>query len=422
MAIKDFEKKLDLFAELIVKIGINIQSGQKLVVNGKNFTRGVPLEAAPLMRRVVHHAYQAGARYVDVIWDDPELTIERLKHAPSDSFEEFPTWRTRAMEEYLAAGNALMTVYANDPDRYAAYDIDTLNTLQRTMEKNLRPAMEHLMMNIFNWCLIAIPVPGWATKLYPNAKSPEEAVDLLWEKIFALCRLDQKDPVKAWEDHIGNLHARGKYLTEKKYDGLKYKSPGTDFTLGLPEGHIWESARIKSTRGVPYVANLPTEEVFSMPHKDRADGTVKATLPLIYSGATIEDFSITFKNGRAVDFKAKRGEDALKALLESDEGARHLGEVALVPDSSPIAQSRMMFYNTLFDENAACHLALGRAYRSTMTGGEQMSAEQFSVAGGNDSSIHEDFMIGSGKLDIDGITKDGKAEPILRQGEWAFNV
>jgi aminopeptidase len=374
------------------------------------------------MRRVVHHAYKTGAKFVDVIWDDPDLTIERLKYAPKDSFEEFPTWRTRGMEEYLREGNALMTVYANDPDRYAAYDAETLNTLQRTMEKHLGPAMEHLMMNIFNWCLIAIPVPGWAVKLYPKAKTPEEAVDLLWDKIFTLCRLDREDPVKAWEDHISNLHARGKYLTEKHYDALKYTGPGTDFTLGMPEGHIWESARIKSTAGVPYVANLPTEEVFSMPHKDRADGTVTATLPLIHAGIIIEDFSITFKGGRIVDYKAKKGAEALKGLIESDEGSHHLGEVALVPDSSPISQSRMMFYNTLFDENAACHLAIGRAYRSTMKGGEQMSAEQFTAAGGNDSSIHEDFMIGSNKLDIDGITKDGKAEPILRKGEWAFNL
>lgn len=419
--IKDFEKKLDLFAELIVKIGINIQPGQKLVVNGKNFTRGVPLEAAPLMRRVVHHAYKAGARYVDVIWDDPELTIERLAYAPKDSFEEFPTWRTRAMEEYLKAGNALMTVYANDPDRYAAYDADTLNVLQHTMEKHLQPAMEQLMLNTFNWCLIAIPVPGWATKLFPNLGT-EEAVDKLWETIFTLCRLDQKDPVKAWEDHIHNLHSRGRFLTERKYRALKYTGPGTDFTIGLPEGHIWESARITSTRGVPYVANLPTEEVFSMPHKDRADGTVTATLPLIHAGTIIEDFSLTFKDGRAVDFKAKKGAESLKGLLDTDEGARHLGEVALVPDSSPISQSRMMFYNTLFDENAACHIALGRAYRSTMKGGEQMTAEEFAAAGGNDSLVHEDFMIGSGKLDIDGLTKGGKAEPIMRNGEWAFEV
>lgn len=419
--IKDFEKKLDLFAELIVKVGINIQPGQKLVVNGKNFTRGVGIETAPLMRRVVHHAYKAGARYVDVIWDDPELTMERLKYAPKDSFEEFPTWRTRAMAEYLSGDNALLTIYANDPDRYEGFDQNTLSLMQRTMEKHLAPAMEQLMLNTFNWCLIALPVPGWAKKLYPKV-STEEAMDLLWEKIFQLCRLDQKDPVKAWDEHIHNLHARGKLLTDKKYSALKYTGPGTDLTLGLPAGHIWESARIKSTRGVPYVANLPTEEVFTMPDANRVDGTVKATFPLINAGTIIDDFSMTFKAGRVVDFKAKQGYETLKAMLDTDEGARHLGEAALVPDSSPIAQSRMMFYNTLFDENAASHIALGRAYRSTMTGGEQMTAEQFTAAGGNDSSVHEDFMIGSNKLDIDGVLPDGKTEPVMRQGEWAFSI
>jgi aminopeptidase len=421
MAIKDFDRKLDQFAELIVKVGINVQPGQKLVVNGKNFTRGVNLEAAPLMRRVAHHAYKTGARLVDIIWDDPELTLERLKHAPKDSFEEFPTWRTRAMEEYLGAGNALLTIYSDDPDRYKGFDTDTINVLQRTMETNLAPAMEHLMMNRFNWSLVALPVPGWAQKLYPK-DSPEGAVDKLWEKIFELCRLDRDDPVKAWDEHIANLQTRSSHLTEKNYSALKYTGPGTDLKIGLPEGHIWESARIKSTAGVPYVANLPTEEVFSMPHKDRVDGTVAATMPLSRAGTIIEDFTITFKDGRAVDFQAKKGEEVLKGLLETDEGSRRLGEVALVPDSSPIAQSRMMFYNTLFDENAASHIALGRAYRSTMKGGEGMTSEQFSSAGGNDSLVHEDFMIGSNKLDIDGITKNGKAEPVMRQGEWAFSV
>lgn len=421
MAIKDFDKKLDKFAELIVKVGINIQPGQKLIVNGKNFNRGVGLEAAPLMRLVTRHAYKAGAKLVDIIWEDPNQTIERLKFAPKDSFEEYPSWRTRAMEEYLSEGNALLTIYADDPDRYKGFDTDTIMLLQRTMEKNLAPAMEHLMMNRFNWSLIALPVPGWATKLYPKV-SPAKAVEKLWEKIFELCRLDRKDPVKAWDEHISNLHARSAYLTEKNYSALKYKGPGTSLTLGLPKGHIWESARIKSTRGVPYVANLPTEEVFSMPDKNRTEGTVTATLPLSRSGTIIDGFSLTFKNGAVVDFKAKKGAKILEGLLNTDEGARRLGEVALVPDSSPIAQSRMMFYNTLFDENAASHIALGRAYRSTMKDGETMTAEEFSAAGGNDSLVHEDFMIGSNKLDIDGVTEAGKTEPVMRKGEWAFKI
>ncbi|MEX1247113.1 MAG: aminopeptidase [Anaerolineales bacterium] len=419
--LKDFDKKLDLFAQLIVKIGLNLQPGQKLIVNGKNSTRGVSLEAAPLLRRVAHHAYKAGARLVDVIYDDPELIVERIKHAPADSFGEYPTSHTQAIAEYVAAGNALMTVYANDPGQFEGLDDKKVLKLQEVMEKHLKPTSDQLMLNTFNWCLIALPVPGWAQRMYPKLE-PAAAMDALWELIFRLCRLDQPDPIAAWETHIHSLHTRGKYLTDKAYDALKYTAPGTDFTLGLPEGHIFESARITSTRGVPYVANLPTEEIFSMPHKERADGTVTATLPLSHAGKIIDGFSVTFKNGRVVAFKAKQNEDVLKAVLDTDEGARHLGEVALVPNSSPIAQSKMMFFNTLFDENAACHLALGRAYRSTMKGGEQMTAEQFAAAGGNDSLTHTDFMIGSGEMNIDGITKSGKEEPVMRKGEWAFAI
>jgi len=421
MAIKDFDKKLDLYAQLIVKVGLNLQPGQKLIVNGKNFTRGVTLEAAPLMRRVAHHAYAAGARLVDIIWDDPALTLERLKSAPKDSFDEFPTWRSRAMSEYVTAGNAMLTIYADDPDRYKGMDAALLTRVQRVMEEHLQPAMEQLMLNTFNWCLVSIPVEGWAQKIFPKL-SGAKAMEKLWENIFRLCRLDQKDPIGAWEEHIRQLHGRGKYLTQKHYSALKYKGPGTDFTLGLPKGHIWESARITSTRGVPYVANLPTEEIFSLPDRNRADGIVTTTLPLSHAGKVIDHFSLTFKEGRIVSFKARKNGDILQGILDTDEGARHLGEVALVPQSSPIAKSKMMFYNTLFDENAASHIALGRAYRSTMKGGEQMTAEQFAAAGGNDSLVHEDFMIGSDEMDIDGLTTDGKTEAVMRKGEWAFKV
>lgn len=421
MAVKNFDKKLDNFAQLIVRVGLNIQPGQKLVVNGKSFTRGVPLEAAPLMRRVAHHAYKAGARLVDVLWDDPELSVQRIKHAPKDSFEEYPSWRTKGLAEYVSNNNALLTIYAEDPDQYSKFNTDVVTGLQRTMEKNLAPTMEQLMLNTFNWCLVSLPVEGWAKKVFPK-KSAQKAIDALWEEIFFLCRLDKKDPVKAWEEHIRQLHARSHYLTSKAYHAMHYTGPGTDLTVGLPAGHIWESARITSTNGVPYVANLPTEEVFSMPDKNRVDGTVTATKPLAHAGSVIDGFSLTFKNGSVVDHKAKSGGKILKGLMDADDGARRLGEVALVPDSSPISQSGLRFYNTLFDENAACHLALGRAYRSTMSGGEQMTAEQFSAAGGNDSQVHEDFMIGSKKLDIDGVTKDGKHEPVMRGGEWAFKA
>lgn len=421
MAIKDFDKKLDLYAQLIVKVGLNLQAGQKLVANGKSFTRGVALEAAPLMRRIAHHAYLAGAKLVDVIWDDPELIMERIKYAPADSLDEFPTWRTRGLAEYVSAGNAMLTVYAEDPDFYKKQDAQVINKMQRVMEQNMHPAMEQLMLNTFNWSLFAVPVEGWAKKIFPKL-TPTKALEKLWSVIFTLCRIDQKDPLKAWEQHINNLHARSRHLTEKQYSALKYSAPGTDFTLGLADGHVWESARIANTRGVEYLANLPTEEVFSLPHKDRVNGAVTASMPLSYAGRLIEGISLTFKDGRVVDYKAKKGQEILKGILESDEGALHLGEVALVPQSSPIAQSKMMFFNTLFDENAANHIALGRGYRSTMKGGEQMTPEQFAAAGGNESLVHVDFMIGSSKMDIDGITKSGKIEPLMRKGEWATKI
>ncbi len=421
MAIKDFDKKLDLYAQLIVKVGLNLQPGQKLVANGKSFTRGVSLEAAPLMRRIAHHAYLAGASLVDVIWDDPELIMERVKYASKDSLDEYPTWRTKGLAEYVTAGNAMLTVYADDPDFFKKQDPAIIIKVQHVMEQNLQPTMEQLMLNTFNWSLFAVPVEGWAKKIFPKL-TPAKALEKLWEAIFKLCRLDQKDPIKAWEQHINQLHARSKYLTDKQYYALKYKAPGTDLTLGLADGHVWESARISSTRGVAYVANLPTEEVFSLPHRQRINGTVSASMPLSYAGRLIEGISVTFKDGRAVDYKAKKGGEILKGILETDEGARSLGEVALVPQSSPIAQSKMMFYNTLFDENAANHIAMGRGYRSTMKGGEQMTAEQFAAAGGNESLVHVDFMIGSDKMDIDGVAKSGKTEPVMRKGEWAFEV
>ena len=417
----DFESTLDKYAELIVKVGINLQKGQKLVMNGKSFTRGVPLDAAPLVRRIAEHAYKAGAPFVDILWDDAQVALTRLNHSTKANIEEYPAWRTEGIYRTISDGGALFTLYAEDPDLFKDADPDLVSKAQRTMERNLAPVMDLLSLNAFNWSLTSVPVAGWAKKVFPE-KDTQQAIDDLWQMIFTLCRLDRDDPVKAWEEHIAGLASRSDYLNNKAYDALHYRGPGTDLTIGMPKGHIWRSARVTSTKGIAYVANLPTEEVFSMPDKNRAEGTVKAALPLSYSGRLIEDFSVTFKGGRAVKVEAKKGQDTLQNLIESDEGAARLGEVALVPQSSPIAQTGILFYNTLFDENAASHIALGRAYQETIQGGEEMSPEEFEAAGGNKSIVHVDFMIGSKEMDIDGLTADGKAEPIMRQGEWAFDV
>jgi len=255
--------------------------------------------------------------------------------------------------------------------------------------------------------------------VFPDLPAEQQA-DALWRAIVRFCRLDAPDPIAAWQAHISTLAARRDYLNGKRFDALRYRGPGTDLTVGLPAGHLWVSARSISRAGIEFTANLPTEEVFTMPHRDRVDGTVAATKPLAHGGSLIEEFSLTFANGRVVDLHAARGEDVLRKIVEADEGAARLGEIALVPQDSPIAQSGVLFYNTLFDENAASHLALGSAYKFTMAAGAGMTADEFGRAGGNVSTMHVDFMVGSANLDVDGIDGGGGSEPLMRGGCWAF--
>ena len=275
--------------------------------------------------------------------------------------------------------------------------------------------------NAINWCVVASAAPAWAKKIFPDLPE-KEAEEKLWKAIFETTRADQPDPVAAWKEHIKKLRTRADYLQSKKYSLLHYKSQNTDFTLGLPPGHKWISAQSLAENGVVFTANMPTEEIFTLPDRNRAEGTVAATFPLSHGGSLIEDFSVTFENGRAVKVHAKRNEAILQRIIDTDEGSTRLGEVALVPASSPIATRGHLFYNTLFDENASCHIAIGRAYRFTLTGGEELTDEEFNAAGGNTSLNHVDFMIGSPQMDIDGITEDGRREPLMRQGEWAFDV
>ena len=418
----DFDRNLEKYAELIVHIGLGLKEGQNLAIGGKNLSRGAPLSSAPLVRKVAESAYKAGARYVNILWDDDQQHLIRLKYAKNESLDDYPTWRTKSLIEYAERGDAIFTIFAENPDLYAGQDPKEVTRMQHVMERNLQPGTDLLMKNAYNWTLVSVPTVGWATKVFPDIPE-DEAMSNLWEVVFKLCRLDVDDPVAAWTKHIADLKLRSDYLNGKAYDALKYTGPGTDLTLGLPAGHIWKSARsTTNTTNISFVPNLPTEEVFSMPDNQRANGTVRAAMPLNYGGSLVEDFSLTFKDGKVVDYSAGKGQETLKGILDVDDGAGRLGEVALVPHSSPISQSGLLFYNTLYDENASCHIALGRAYQLSMEGGEQMSREEFAKHGGNHSLVHIDFMIGSDKLDIDGISKDGKSEAILRKGEWAFDV
>jgi aminopeptidase len=295
--------------------------------------------------------------------------------------------------------------------------MEKVGALQRSSSRALNPFREHISRNETNWSVVAAASGRWAAKVFPSIAKDEQCARL-WETIGRLCRLDASDPIAEWQRHIEALALRADDLNRKQFSALKYSGPGTSLTIGLPTGHIWISARSDTRRGVPFTANIPTEEVFTIPHKDRVDGVVRSTKPLSYAGQLIEDFSLEFSEGRVVQVNAARGEAALRQLIETDAGAARLGEVALVPHSSPVSQSGLLFYNTLFDENAASHVALGSAYKFTMRGGETMTDEAFECAGGNRSAAHVDFMIGSGDLDIDAIAKDGRAEPLMRSGEW----
>ncbi|CAN5880291.1 aminopeptidase [soil metagenome] len=409
-----FEDTLERFADLVVRVGLNLQPGQQLMVRAA-------VETAPFTRKVVETAYRAGAPFVNVLWNDDAVTLARFEHAPRDSFELFPEWTRDALLAAAARGDAILTIYAADPELLKDQNSENVATVQRVTQTEMRPFTEHIMNSDVNWCIVSVPIPSWAAKVFPHT-TPEVAERKLWDAIFKTVRADRADSGAAWQTHLANLEARRTYLTDKQYRALHYRAPGTDLTVGLADGHLWLGGTQPTQDGTVYVANLPTEEVFTMPHRERVDGTVRNSLPLSYVGNLIDGFELTFKDGAVVDYKAERGAEVLEHLLETDEGARHLGEVALVPHSSPISQSGILYYNTLFDENASSHLALGRAYRFNVAGGTEMSEAEVTAAGANDSLTHVDFMIGTADMDVDGVTDAGEREPVMRGGEWAFEV
>ena len=408
------QEMLAKYAEVIVKIGLNLRAGQPLSIRTATHT-------SPLVREITRVAYEQGASLVDVIWGDEGVARARAEFAPRDSFEEFPDWQMDGVLKIIERGGALLSIAAVDPDLLNGLDSDFVGKLQQTQLKKFAPVSSHVMRNAINWCVVAASGAAWAKKIFPDLDS-DKAEEKLWQAIFESTRVNLPDPIAAWDIHNTNLRKRGTYLMAKKYTGLHYKAPGTDFTIGLPPGHKWVGGNGLAENGIVFTANMPTEEIFTLPDRLRAEGTVAATFPLSYAGTLIEDFGLEFKDGRIVKVHARKNEAILQKLVDTDEGSTRLGEAALVPASSPISKRGHLFYNTLFDENASCHIAIGRAYRFTLIGGEELNDEEFMAAGGNMSLNHVDFMIGSDKMDIDGIAADGAREPIMRQGEWAFDA
>ncbi len=406
--------KLDKLGQVAIKVGLQLAEGQDLIITA-------PMTAAPLVRRITEHAYKAGAGLVTTIYSDEEATLARYKYANDKSFDRSAGWLYAGMAEAFRNNAARLAISGDNPMMLAGQDPEKVSRAMRANSAAYRPALELITGFDINWNIVSYPTPAWAKLVFPD-DSEEVAVGKLADAIFKASRVDGDDPIGAWKAHNANLKARWSWLNGKRFSALKYSGPGTDLTIGLADGHRWKGGASEAKNGVTCNPNIPTEEVFTTPHRLRAEGHVSGTKPLSHNGSLIEDMHARFEGGRLVEFKASRNQDLFNKVLDTDEGARHLGEVALVPHSSPISASGILFYNTLYDENASCHIAMGQCYADCFEGGKELTPEQIQAQGGNKSLIHIDWMIGSDKIDIDGVNVDGSTEPVMRGGEWAMAV
>ncbi|GAA0122368.1 MAG: aminopeptidase [Clostridium argentinense] len=407
------EEMLKKYARLAVKIGVNIQKDQTLVINS-------PIECAPFTRMVTECAYKEGAKEVVIHWNDELSAKIKYMNASTEVLSEVAPWQLDSVMHYAKEGAAFLSIAASDPELMKEVPIEKFSTAIRARQIAFKEYSKRMMNNENPWSIVSIPTKAWAKKVFPNV-SDDEAVEKLWDAIFKIVRVDKEDPVEAWNEHKNNLKEKMDFLNSKNFKEICFKnSLGTDIKMELPENHLWIGGAEKSAEGIEFIANMPTEEIFSMPKRDGVNGVVFASKPLNYAGNLIENFSLTFKDGKVVDFTAEKGYDALKSLIETDEGSHYLGEVALVPFDSPISNSGMIFFNTLYDENASCHFAIGKAYSLCIKGGEKMNEEELLKAGANDSLTHVDFMLGTEDLDIVGTTHDGESVQIFKNGNWAF--
>jgi len=405
-------QQLDQYAELIVKVGVNIQQGQELFVT-------CSIELVELGRRIAAQAYAAGASNVHIDWTDDVTARLKYEKAADEVFNEYPEYEKLKRNTFVDRGAAFVAVVSASPDLLKGINPARIAAFQKASGEGLKHYRRAIQSDQNSWTVVAGASHAWAAKVFPDA-SPEEAVDKLWKAIFESVRLNTPDPVAAWKAHNENLHAKVHILNERKYRKLHYRAPGTDLTIELPDKHLWVGAASENKNDIPFMANMPTEEVFTVPYREGVNGYVSSTKPLSYGGNIIDGFKVTFENGRIVKVEAEQGQDILQGLVDTDEGSHYLGEVALVPHQSPISNSNILFYNTLFDENASNHLAIGSGYAFNVEGGKTMSPEELAAAGVNASITHVDFMIGSAEMDIDGIRDDGTVEPVFRSGNWAF--
>ena len=401
------------YASLAVNIGVNIQKDNILVISS-------PIETAEFARLITEEAYKSGAKDVIVHYGDQKLTKIKLENSSLETISNIPEWQAESYNYYARQEACFISISASDPDGLKGVPIEKIGASQKARTSALKEYFDNSMSNKCRWCVLSVPTLSWAKKVFPKV-SDDEAMESLWDVIFKTVRVDTENPVNAWEKHNAYLEEKIKFMNNNNFKSVHLKSAnGTDLNIELPEGHIWAGGSERDVNGIPFNANMPTEEVFTLPKKTGVNGIVYSSKPLSYGGNLIDNFSITFKDGKAIDFTAETGYDVLKQMLESDEGAKYLGEVAFVPYNSPISNSKLIFFNTLFDENAACHLAVGRAYESCVKDADKYSEEELEKIGVNNSIIHVDFMIGTSDLEVTGINENGETIQIFSNGNWAF--
>jgi aminopeptidase len=408
---KNFNQMIENYAKLAVRLGINVQPGQILIIEA-------PVETAEYVRLVVKEAYELGAKFVYVNWEDEQTTKIRLEASAEEHLTYFPEWKSRGYEEMAKENAARLVIYVPNPTLLADVNPKRVSAAILAHQKAMRGFNEYTMSGKIAWSMVSVPTEAWADAVFPEVPK-EERIEKLWEAIFYTTRIDQPNPIAAWEEHIAKLGTRAEFLNHHHFEKLHYTAQGTDLWIGLPEKHLWVSASSMMHSQVPFIPNMPTEEVFTMPHKDNISGVVQSTMPLNYEGQLIDGIQLTFEKGRIVAYSSLTGQEALKSIIETDDGAHFLGEVALVPHNSPISNLKTLFKNTLFDENASNHIAIGASYPTCLSEGNTMSKEELAANGANQSLTHVDFMIGSAEMNIDGITADGKVVPVFRNGNWA---
>jgi len=403
--------KLDRLAEVAIKVGLRLREGQDLLLTG-------PAVALPLVRKIAEYAYKAGAGIVTPILSDETVTLARYRYGHDAGFDHAAGWLYEGMAKAFGSNTARLAIVGDNPMLLSGEDPAKVARASKANSMAYQPALEKIVNFDTNWNIIAYPSPSWAKQVFPE--EPEDvAVAKLADAIFAASRVDQADALSAWEIHNASLRERTEWLNGQRFAALHYTGPGTDLTIGLADGHEWEGGASQAKNGIICNANIPTEEVFTTPHCRRVQGHVVSSKPLSYQGTLIDNIAVKFEEGRIVEARASRGEEVLSRVLDTDEGARRLGEVALVPHSSPISRSGLLFFNTLFDENAASHIALGQCYSKCFVNGDKLTPQQIIAQGGNQSLIHIDWMIGSDQTDIEGIHADGSRVPVFRKGEWA---